>query len=225
MPTSFGVERQPSLPFLAEGGPAMRPAALTEAVDELAAAEAEDRGAVFTRREVVDFILELVGYVPTEPLAERRLLEPSAGAGDFLLPAVDRLLACWQSSAGSRNPLDLTNAVRAVELHHETYRCTRLGLLDRLAAADIGAADAKTLAGAWLVQDDFLLTEIDGEFDYIVGNPPYLRQERIPSVLLAEYRRRYRTVYDRADLYVPFIERSLGLLSTTGRLGFICADR
>ena len=32
-------------------------------------------------------------------------------------------------------------------------------------------------------------------------------------------------MYDRADLYVPFIERSLSMLSTDGHLGFICADR
>ncbi|EQD44768.1 modification methylase, partial [mine drainage metagenome] len=38
-------------------------------------------------------------------------------------------------------------------------------------------------------------------------------------------RRRYSTLYDRADLYIPFIERSLTSLAPAGRLGFICADR
>ena len=52
----------------------------------------------------------------------------------------------------------------------------------------------------------------------VIGNPPYVRQEMIPDVLLAEYRSRYTTVYDRADLYIPFIERSLRLLSTGARL-------
>jgi hypothetical protein len=32
-------------------------------------------------------------------------------------------------------------------------------------------------------------------------------------------------MYDRADLYIPFIERSLSLLANDGHLGFICADR
>ena len=32
-------------------------------------------------------------------------------------------------------------------------------------------------------------------------------------------------MYDRADLYIPFIERSLSLLGKSGALGFICADR
>ncbi len=42
---------------------------------------------------------------------------------------------------------------------------------------------------------------------------------------MAEYRARYKTIYDRADIYVPFIERSLSLLAPSGVLGFICSDR
>jgi hypothetical protein len=43
--------------------------------------------------------------------------------------------------------------------------------------------------------------------------------------LLREYRRRFPTLYDRADLYIPFIERSLRLLASGGQVSFICADR
>ena len=34
-----------------------------------------------------------------------------------------------------------------------------------------------------------------------------------------------RLFYDRADLYIPFIERSANLLSSEGKVGIICADR
>ena len=72
---------------------------------------------------------------------------------------------------------------------------------------------------------DFLLVGLPEVFDVVVGNPPYVRQERIPDVLLAEYRSRYATMYDRADLYIPFIERALRSLGSGGALGFICSDR
>ena len=85
--------------------------------------------------------------------------------------------------------------------------------------------DANALCKSWLLRDDFLLTRIDGHFDVVVGNPPYVRQERIPTALLNEYRRRFHTLYDRADLYVPFFERALDLLSDDGVLGYICANR
>jgi hypothetical protein len=42
---------------------------------------------------------------------------------------------------------------------------------------------------------------------------------------MAAYRARYATIYDRADLYIPFIERSLTQLDEVGQLAFICADR
>src|ERR1700683_899493 len=58
----------------------------------VASAEDEhDYGAVFTRRWVVELILDLVGYSPTADLAAQRAIEPACGAGAFLGPMVERL--------------------------------------------------------------------------------------------------------------------------------------
>ncbi|KDC46167.1 Eco57I restriction-modification methylase domain-containing protein [Bordetella bronchiseptica] len=184
------------------------------------------RGAIFTRSEVVDFILDLVGYTTDQPLHERRLLEPSSGGGDFLLPSIERLLGAWQAAGPKGSALDeLADAVRAVELHHETFKSTQAAVVALLKRHGIAADAASALAHCWLSQGDFLRAPLTGDFDFVVGNPPYVRQELIPAPLLAEYRSRYQTMYDRADIYVPFIERSLSLLSDGGSLGFICADR
>ena len=43
----------------------------------------EARGAIFTRAEVVDFILDLAGYTEDQPLYRKRLLEPSFGGRGF----------------------------------------------------------------------------------------------------------------------------------------------
>ena len=187
----------------------------------------EARGAVFTRFEVVDFILDLAGYTDDLPLQNKRILEPSFGSGDFLLAVVRRLLKAWRASNGMPTSAlnDLGNAIRAVELHHHTYNSTYLAVVDLLKQEGMPGETATSLANQWLLQGDFLLMPLDGQFDFVVGNPPYVRQELIPAPLLAAYRARYRTIYDRADLYIPFIERSLSLLSAKGCLGFICADR
>lgn len=195
------------------------------AVDAMAVAGAEARGAVFTRVEVVNFILDLVGYTPDQPLHALRLLEPSVGEGDFLMPAIDRLILAWQH-AGSPPPLvALKDAIRAVELNQSSLGEAGRRVKECLATAGISTVVAEALVDAWLVQGDFLLAPIDGEFDMVVGNPPYVRQEMIPDVLMAEYRDRYTTIYDRADIYIPFIERSLSLLKKGGQCGFICSDR
>lgn len=197
------------------------------AIEKLSAATGtESRGSVFTRTEVVDFILDLVGYTEDKPLYKNRLLEPSFGGGDFLLPIVGRLLTAWRASKSSGAVLDdLSDAIRAVELHRETFHSTHAAVVALLKREGLTARTATALTDRWFSQGDFLLAPLDGQFDFVVGNPPYVRQEMIPAPLLAEYRSRYQTMYDRADLYIPFIERSLSVLSKGGSLGFICADR
>ncbi|MBC7516385.1 MAG: Eco57I restriction-modification methylase domain-containing protein, partial [Alkalinema sp. FL-bin-369] len=184
------------------------------------------RGAVFTRVEVVEFILDLAGYDDDQPLHQKRLLEPSFGGGQFLLPIIKRLLAAWRRENGAESALEsLGDAIRAVELHHKTFQTTRAKVIGWLIHEGLPTQTSMALADRWLIQGDFLLVSLEGDFDFAIGNPPYVRQERIPSSLLAEYRSRYPTIYDRADLYIPFIERSLLLLVKGGCLGFICADR
>lgn len=186
----------------------------------------EVRGAVFTRAEVVDFILDLAGYTEDQPLHKKRLLEPSFGGGGFLLPIVGRLLTAWRAAKRAESALDdLGDAIRAVELHRETFHSTHAAVVALLKREGLAAGTAIAIADRWLSQGDFLLAPLDGQFDFVIGNPPYVRQELIPAPLLAEYRSRYQTMYDRADLYIPFIERSLLVLAKGGCLGFICADR
>lgn len=198
-----------------------------EAVEKLSNAPSEDRGAVFTKRPIVDFILDLAGYVTTTELLGLRILEPSFGNGDFLFPIVDRLLGTIP--LGTRKDptvvARLAGCIRGVELHQETFAATQQKLIAKLVDCGFRQVDSKDLVGSWLRAGDFLLSEFDATFDMVVGNPPYLRQERIPEALLLEYRRRFSTIYDRADLYIPFIEHSLNQVSIGGKLCFICADR
>jgi hypothetical protein len=175
------------------------------------------RGAVFTRPEVAEFILDLVGYTPDRPLHQQRILEPSFGDGVFLLAILRRLLSAARRFGAS----ELSEAIRGVELHPETFEATYNAVVALLQQEGF----SQHLADRWLIQGDYLLCSLEGPFHYVVGNPPYVRLEAIPPTLLAEYKKRYATMYNRADLYIPFIERSLSLLAEGGTLGFICADR
>jgi Eco57I restriction-modification methylase/TaqI-like C-terminal specificity domain len=214
--TSTSLARQLSFPDMCP---------VSEAVQVLASAGIEERGAIFTRREVVDFILDLTGYTVDRPLHTLRLLEPSFGDGDFLLPVIDRLLtAAERAGVGQLYPA-LANAICAIELHETTCGRTRKKVIARLLTAGLAHEEAERLVAQWLRCGDFLLLDFAEGFDFAVGNPPYVRQELLPDALITEYRSRYSTIFDRADLYVPFIEHSLNLLRPDGHLGFICADR
>lgn len=187
----------------------------------------DERGAVYTRREVVEGILDLIGYTPNIDLAKRTLLEPCCGKGDFLIPAVERLLEAYRRGGGLLDEVvpALEGAICAVEINAGSHASVLHRVVSFLVQHGVLETDAVTLSSTWLRKGDFLITALPTGFDFVAGNPPYVRQERIPAELLAEYRRRFVTLYDRADLYVPFIERSLALLGSGGRLGFICSDR
>ena len=199
---------------------------IAEAVEHLASESGiGERGAIYTKREVVNFILDLVGYTVDQPLTEFRLLEPSFGDGDFLLPTVKRLLEAANRNQGGLGIAALALAIRGVELHRKTFFRTRQALREVMIDQGLSQEDSDALLDSWLYQGDLLLSSFDQDFTHAVGNPPYLRQEVIPDVLMGEYRQRYSTIFDRADIYVPFIEKSLRALATGGKLSFICADR
>ena len=199
---------------------------ITEAVERLARdSSIEERGAINTKREVVEFILDIVGYTADKRLLEYRLLGPSFGNGDFILPAVERLLVAARRESGGLGFEKLAPALRGVELHRETFERSRLAMRAMMIEHGVSKKETEALLDTWLLQGDFLLCDFDHDFTHAAGNPPYVRQEVIPDVLMGEYRKRYSTIFDRVDIYVSFIEQSLRLLGAGGKLGFICADR
>ena len=215
---------EPTVQFDMFTGRMARSGAVEAAVATLAEASADERGAVHTRPEVAGFLLDLAGYREGAEVHTLRLLEPSFGDGVFLTEAVRRLLSSWEAAGRPGGAASLAGAIRAVEVHRATFDATRVRLRQML-AEHVSEREADDLLSAWLVCDDFLLVPLTGAFDVVVGNPPYLRQDAILPALVERYRREYTTVYDRADLYIPFIQRGVDLLRDGGRLTYICADR
>lgn len=184
----------------------------------------QNYGEVFTRRWVVDVLLDLTGYSAEDDLGRLHLLEPSCGSGAFLGPAVERLIK--SARAHGRDLASLHDAIRAYDLQAGHVDVARRLCRDLLADAGAPAGAASRLAEHWVRHADFLLTDVeDREPDVVVGNPPYIRYDDLPDEVAAEYRRTWPTMRGRGDIYVGFIERSLRMLSPGGRVGFICADR
>lgn len=179
-----------------------------------------ERGEVFTRREVVEFVLDLSGWQESSDLSEAKLLEPSCGSGDFLIPAVERLLGSRKWQMG-----ELLLRIRAVEVNRGAFEKCRDQVDSLLEIHKFDERERRELLDNWLIHADFLTCSFETDFTHVVGNPPYVRQEALPNELLKLYRARFSTMYDRADLYVPFFERGLTLLKDKGCLAFICADR
>jgi hypothetical protein len=61
-------------------------------------------------------------------------------------------------------------------------------------------------------------------FDICIGNPPYVRQEKIKEI--KPYLKEHYEVYTGvADLYVYFFEKGINVLKQNGQLGFICSNK
>ncbi|WP_437756528.1 Eco57I restriction-modification methylase domain-containing protein [Sorangium sp. So ce1389] len=183
----------------------------------------EAHGVVLTRPHVVNLILDLAGYTADRDLASLSLLEPACGHGAFLVPAAERLIQ--SARRHERDLRDIESAIRSYDVARDHVGRSRLAVAGALARLGLPRGDAERLSEAWIAHGDFLLTSQGRRFDAVVGNPPYIRIEQLSPELQDEYRHRYRSLYDRADLYVAFIERGLDLLAPEGVLSFICADR
>ena len=187
-----------------------------------------ETGSVYTRREIVALILDLSGYQEEMELLNLRLLEPSCGDGAFLDEVVLRLVRSARRTPSGIDWMDprWESALVAVDLSPAAVGAARDVSFQALAREGCPRGRARQLAEAWIFQTDFLLHDwARNRFDFVVGNPPYVRLEDMPERVLREYRGLYRTATDRADLYIPFFERGLSLLSADGTLGFICANR
>jgi len=180
----------------------------------------KEHGVVMTRIEVVSFMLDICGYASDRDLSDIRVLEPAAGEGVFVLECIRRL---HESSIkfGFDFSKSLKN-LKAIEIEKERAEHLQKNISNALDG--FGIKKAAQRAAQIVVHSDYLLSNL-GVFDVIAGNPPYIRNEKIPLEKKRAYQNKFPTFKHRSDIYIAFFEKSLRSLTTRGRLCFICSDR
>ena len=183
----------------------------------------ESKGVVYTKRWVVELLLDLAGYKSEANLVDAVAVEPAAGDGAFLGPMIERLA---DSCRRLNRPLsDCKSALIAYELDDVSAKRARGLAADVLSKHGMKRSAAERLAAAWIRTGDYLFEATTIEADFVIGNPPYVRLEDIPEEIASYYRDAYPTMRGRADLYVAFFEAALHQLKDGGTCAFICADR
>ena len=87
---------------------------------------------------------------------------------------------------------------------------------------------AQALAGEkrffhWELEFPEAFLGVNMGFDVVIGNPPYVRQEKISED--KNYLEMYKAYHSAADLYVYFIERGVSLLNAGGIFSYIVANK
>ncbi len=168
----------------------------------------------------------LVAEIPLTPRST--VLEPSAGAGAFVLPFVERFMRLHEGTDSERLQRVLTENVFAVEIDREAHAAL-------LAAIERRWGGLPAIHN--LVCGDFFTTDFEGpptgrslfadhrRFDLIVGNPPFggTIDPRIQDRLDGRYGER-DGLKIKKETYSFFIVRSVEMLLPRGRLRFICSD-
>jgi hypothetical protein len=184
---------------------------------------AEPKGVVYTKRWVVELLLDLAGYTSIQNLVDVVAVEPSAGEGAFLAPMIGRLV---ESCRRLGRPIsDCLHSLVAYELDEGSAERARKLAVEVLSKHGVDGTIADGLAVSWVRTGDYLFDSMAVEADFVIGNPPYVRLEEIPEQTALLYRDAYPTMYGRADLYVAFFEAALRQLKPGGACAFICADR
>jgi adenine-specific DNA-methyltransferase len=64
----------------------------------------------------------------------------------------------------------------------------------------------------------------DGDFvgfDVVIGNPPYIRVQNLEHNIIDYYKSNYKSFFQKADIYLLFIEKAISLLKENSGLSFI----
>lgn len=192
-------------------------------------------GVVYTPREVAAAMVELalaplVAGKSAEEILALRVCDPAIGEGVFLVEVV-RVLACalaaaWEregrrSADSTARARVVTTCIAGVDVDPRAVEATRAVLGIAGAGGDaLRVADALALDWRAAYPDVFAR----GGFDLVVGNPPYIRQERLSAGSKAALRA-YASYHGVADLYVYFLELAHRVLRPRGRYCLIVPNK
>ena len=150
-----------------------------------------------------------------------KVLEPSLGAGAFILPLIERFMGFYSGDPKNKLRQVLRRNLYGAELDENLLAQCLLAIKNRW-----GELPAHNF-----VRGDFLLTNFlddsgrSAEFDWVVGNPPFggTLDRRHEDALDKKYGFRGGAKIKK-ETYSFFIVKSMESLRSGGRLRFICSD-
>ena len=178
----------------------------------------KDQGQYMTPKKIVEMILDEIDYT-NENVLQKTIMEPSFGDGNFLIQIIERIVGQGKKLHLSSNQLStiIKQHVFGIEKDEILYQKTIKRLNQYLNKYEITINWNENL----FCGDTLLLYhQFKNKFDYVVGNPPFVRIHHIQK----EYRpilNNFQFTRGMIDLYILFYEIGIQILNKNGKLGFI----
>ena len=180
------------------------------------------------------------------------ICDPACGSGAFLNAALQFLMAEHKlldemeaKITGSTIAFQavensiLENNLYGVDINEESVEIARLALWLRTAKPHrkLNSLNNNIKCGNSLISDpaiagdkafnwqaEFPQVFAKGGFDIVIGNPPYVRPHYLNDETKQYLWKAYNTYERKADLYVCFIEKALGIVKPKGYTSYIVSD-
>lgn len=189
----------------------------------------KETGCVYTPPNIVNEVLDTAGYIPSRDLQSMTVLEPSCGNGAFLVEIASRLIESIRLHSPSRNidSLDeeisaaLSRNIMAIEIDGEALEKAKNRVLSMLEERySYRPMDADSLFDSWHAGDAIEYLQTDGtRYDFIVGNPPYIRIHNVGDV--GGLREIPWCSSGMTDMFYAFYYLGLNHLNDNGTLAYI----
>jgi len=177
-------------------------------------------GQVYTPEWIVTEILDLIDY-KGEKILTKKIIDPACGNGAFLKLIVKRIIE--ESLKEKKTALEiktiLENCVYGIEIDKEEYtKCIKN--LNVIVQKEIN----QQLQICWKIFNENTLLkykDFKGFFDYVVGNPPYIRIHNLDENTRKILKKNFIFSDGTIDIYISFFEVGFKLLNNKGILGYI----
>ena len=176
----------------------------------------KENGMVYTPTEIKDYIIDKVLSTDKIPT----VCDPACGCGSFLLSAAEFI----KKVHGITYNEIFDKYIFGVDIvEHNVEKCKVLFNLLSIANnetldSNINVKVSSSLSLEW--SNEFKHYP-EGGFDAVVGNPPYVRSKNVTDDVRKEMANWRTAKIGNADLYIPFYELGVELLSERGKLGYI----
>lgn len=167
----------------------------------------KQNGVVFTPSWVADFMVDEV-LKGSEIKGNEKILDAGCGEGIFITIAAQK----FAKLSGKKIEKVIEENIYFTDISKEYIKKTKENL-QKLSKNKITRYNA--------IEADFCFYDFDEKFDFIIGNPPYVRIQNL-NERKTQLQEKYLTASSGSiDLYFCFFEQALKLLKERGKISFI----